>query len=123
MCDFLERQTDSLPFLFFYLHFAEVVTTELDRRNVPGSLPNAVLFTGFTRKTAASARALWVHAWFARAWLHCLVWCNYHYLISNLVWLVPSSNSSHCFPEDFLPESLLLLWPLLEATKKNIKNK
>lgn len=85
---------------------------------MPGSLPNAPLFIGFPRKTAASARALWVCAWFARAWLHCLVLYNYNYLISNLVWLVLSS--SHCFPEDFLPETLLL-GPLLEATKKNTK--
>lgn len=89
---------------------------------MPGSLPNASLFIGFTRKTAASAGALWARAWFARAWLHCLVSYNYDYLISNLVWLVLSSNSSHCFPEDFLPETLLL-GLLLEATKKNTKNK
>lgn len=33
-----------------------------------------------------------------------------------------SSNSSHCCPEDFLPE-MLLLGPLVEAMKKNTKTK
>lgn len=103
------------PSFFATSTSAELVTTELDGRNVPGSLPNAPLFIGFTRKT--TARALWVSAWFARVWLYCSVSCNYDYLISNLVWLVLSSNSSHCFPEDFLPETLPL-GPLLEATKE-----
>lgn len=41
------------PSFFSTSTSAEVVMTELDGRNVPGSLPNAPLFIGFTRKTTA----------------------------------------------------------------------
>lgn len=71
--------------------------------------------------TAASAKALGLlERGLPGAWLHSLVLCND--LTTNLAWLAPSSNSSHCFPEDFLPETLLLR-PLVEAMKRSTKNK
>lgn len=56
------------------------------------------------------------------AWFHSLAQCNYNYLISNLVWQALSSNSSHCFPEDFLPQTFLL-GSLAGAMKRNTRNK